>query len=112
MAGSLGRKLGDDGQRERDCVDGCREIPERDPALRRSQQSLRYLSLTSGVISALGCVGDFLVKDSRPAAVSGHPQAVCGFLAYRADKRVCAAPLVLCRRDQLGNPGGPGAEIS
>ena len=41
MAASLQRELGDDAQREGDSVGSCGEVPERDPALCRSQQSLR-----------------------------------------------------------------------
>jgi hypothetical protein len=60
----------------------------------------------------LSHIGEFLVKDPRPAAVAGDPQAVGGFLADRAGKRVCPAPLALRRRNQLDNPGGTGAEFS
>ena len=41
MEGSLQREFGDDTQSEGDCAGSCREVPERDPALRRSQQSFR-----------------------------------------------------------------------
>ena len=113
MAGSLQREFGDDAQREGDSVSSGREVPERDPALRRSQQSLCEIDPISRIVAAPGnAVGEFLVKDPRPAAVAGHPQTVGGFLAHRAGKRVRAAPLALRRRDQISNPGGRCAEIS
>lgn len=40
MAGSFRGQFGDDAQRGSDSVDGSGEVPERDPALGRSQQSL------------------------------------------------------------------------
>src|ERR1035441_3370751 len=84
MASSSRRKFGEDTQREDDRGRSRGDGPERDPALGRSQQPLRQVDLISRVIAALNDIGELLVKDPRPAAVAGHPQAVRSLLADRA----------------------------
>ncbi len=52
MASSSRREFGQDAQREGDSVHSWGEVPERDPALGRSQQPLCAVGLISGVIAA------------------------------------------------------------
>src|SRR5450755_3298641 len=112
MASRSQRKFGEDAQRGGDSFHSWGEVPERDPALGRSQQPFCQVGLISRVIAALNRIGKLLVEDPCPAAVTGHPQAVRSLLADSAGKRVRPAPLALRRGDQLDNPGGAGAEIS